>query len=217
MPRTRTALFASRWLPALSALAILAGPGGSASVTLATDTGTATFAAPAARAADLGLPAPTDREDAQHRQCVADVTGQYPVACFTAPADAQDYITGTSRRQQTQEISLSGTGGTAVSTTGAEVIGKTCGSSTCGGSVTTWYTPTSAKCTHAYPANDYDRDYVSPFYYAQNLGRTILNCNRMVMYRDNEQGGYLLNDCGSSTAVCGPGGVLYRSISWHNG
>lgn len=216
--RTTAPTLLARALPALALAATVATGGTSAPVILAATETAPSFAAPGERAAALGLPAPAARDDAQHRQCAADVTGQYPTVCFPAPADADDYISGRARRADgTQAVTLSGSGGTGVATTGAETVGRTCSSSGCTGATTVWFSPSRANCTHGYPANDYYREYVPAFYYAQNYGATTLNCNRMVMYRDNTQGGYLLNDCGSSTAVCGPGGVAYRSISWHNG
>jgi hypothetical protein len=198
-------------------LAVAASTSGQAA-TLAAAAPAANYAAPQQRAADLGLPAPASRADAAHRHCAADTDSQYPVACFPTKRQARDYIAGTPQNAGAT-ITLAGFGGTSASTTGNPVVGVTCTGSGCTGTTTTWWSTTGSNCTHAYPYNDYYRNNVSTFYYAQNLssGLSGLNCNRMVLYRDGAQSGAGALDCGNLQGTCGSGAIAYQSISWHNG
>ncbi len=176
------------------------------------------FGNPQARAASLALPVPQPSHGTGHDNCTIDLTDTYPSACFPSVEDAQDYVRAKSHKAGTSTtVEPAGFGGTSASTSGAPVVGRTCALSSCTGSSDTWWSPTGANCTHAYPSNDYYRNNVSSFRYADNLAAGVgaLNCNRMVLYRDGGQGGAGALDCGSATR-CGDGNT-YASLSWHNG
>jgi hypothetical protein len=212
-------------MTALAAAALLLTPAvttTSSSRVLLQSASLPTLAEPRARAADLDLPEPAAQAGPTASNCAIDVGLVFPVACFPTRTDVASYLRGESGRaddeRDVHQLVLSGYGGTAASTSGVELLGKTCASTACSSGTVTWYSSSGSVCTHAYPNNDYFAENLTTFTYAENYGRgtSSLNCNRMILYRDGTQGGAGALDCGSA-AACGGTSTTYRSVSWHNG
>ena len=196
---------------------------------------------PFGRARALGLSTPAELRPGSNQHCAGEVTRAghpyipAPVVCFPDRDEAERYISGNSRPQS---IRLSGTGGTAASSTSYKIstnrsLGYTCQYTTCdmdNSAHLHWYTTfATGSCTHAYPADDfyvsdtgvYQRIYVASDANSQSY---VPNCNAEGLYPgtyENGAGARLATQyagTGGYYWYVNPDGTYFRwaSMSWHN-
>lgn len=224
---------ATQCLPMLALLATVISPPGT-SVGLAGAVDLPSFANPAARAAVLGLEAPTSTPNAQREACATPLNDAAPIACFASRRSAATYIGG-SPLTSDNLMTLAGNGGTSVVTTngtdlGRYTVGTACEYADCTGAFYWFFTsstvqrgpsgpPSSIMCTHAYINNDDFRNALpTNVRYADNTQYGPLNCNTMAFYPGQYQEGAGATLCTSTGRLdrYAPAGVTWRSLSWMN-